>query len=215
MAATSSARRHLIDSLGTKRHPNPGFPDDRGPELRRHRDGKRSGPLPERTGNGFARVRCPQCTGEHLLAFSCQTRIFCPSCQAKRAALLGENVVGKVVARVSHRHVVFTVPKALRGSLEGERRLLGLLSRSAYESVRRTWATGFGERGAPPTRQGSVRAATSWRRRWHTGTWCSRCRRHGGDSTSSGRARVERDGGAARSGDSSVMTPSLVCAGER
>lgn len=36
---------------------------------------------------GFARLRCPRCRGERLLAFSCRTRNFCPSCQAKRAAL--------------------------------------------------------------------------------------------------------------------------------
>ncbi|MFQ5844074.1 MAG: transposase zinc-binding domain-containing protein [Planctomycetota bacterium] len=36
--------------------------------------------------NGFARIRCPPCRGEHLLAFSCQTRNLCPSCRPKRAA---------------------------------------------------------------------------------------------------------------------------------
>ena len=41
---------------------------------------------------GFARLRCPACRGEHLLAFSCQTRNFCPSCQAKRAALFAEKL---------------------------------------------------------------------------------------------------------------------------
>jgi len=51
---------------------------------------------------GFARLRCPQCKGEHLLAFSCHpprqgyggagTRNFSPSCQAKRAALFAEKL---------------------------------------------------------------------------------------------------------------------------
>ena len=45
-----------------------------------------------RLHGGFARLRCPQCAGEHLLAFSCQTRNFCPSCQAKRAALFAEKL---------------------------------------------------------------------------------------------------------------------------
>ena len=35
---------------------------------------------------GFARVRCPQCRHEYLVAFSCKARGFCPSCQAKRQA---------------------------------------------------------------------------------------------------------------------------------
>jgi len=37
--------------------------------------------------NGFARVRCPECAEEYLLAFSCKTRELCPSCAAKRSAV--------------------------------------------------------------------------------------------------------------------------------
>ena len=33
---------------------------------------------------GFARVRCPDCSHEYLLSFSCKGRWFCPSCRAKR-----------------------------------------------------------------------------------------------------------------------------------
>jgi len=29
---------------------------------------------------GFARIRCDHCHNEYLLAFSCKTRAFCPSC---------------------------------------------------------------------------------------------------------------------------------------
>jgi hypothetical protein len=36
--------------------------------------------------NGFARVRCPECAEEYLLAFLCKTRELCPSCSAKRSA---------------------------------------------------------------------------------------------------------------------------------
>ncbi|MFQ5460670.1 MAG: transposase zinc-binding domain-containing protein [Anaerolineae bacterium] len=36
---------------------------------------------------GFARVRCDECRGEFLLASSCKSRYFCPSCHAKRLAL--------------------------------------------------------------------------------------------------------------------------------
>jgi hypothetical protein len=61
-----------------------------------------------RLHGGFARLRCPQCAGEHLLAFSCQTRNFCPSCQAKRAALFAEKLQDEIHAPVPHRHVVFT-----------------------------------------------------------------------------------------------------------
>ncbi len=36
--------------------------------------------------NGFARVRCPDCAEESLLAFSCKTRELRPSCAAGRSA---------------------------------------------------------------------------------------------------------------------------------
>ena len=87
---------------------------------------------------GFARIRCPSCKGEHLLAFSCQTRNFCPSCQAKRAALLGERLVQEVFAPVPHAMWTFTIPKVLRGLFQRERKLLGILSRSAYDALRKT-----------------------------------------------------------------------------
>ena len=58
----------------------------------------RSGHLGHRLGRGLSaaggtpRLRCPACKCEHLLAFFCQTRNFCPSCQAKRAALFAEKL---------------------------------------------------------------------------------------------------------------------------
>ena len=36
---------------------------------------------------GFARVVCGNCRAEFLVAFSCKTRLLCPSCQAKRLTL--------------------------------------------------------------------------------------------------------------------------------
>jgi hypothetical protein len=38
----------------------------------------------DRLEGGFARLRCPECHAEHLVAFSCRTRNFSSSCQAKR-----------------------------------------------------------------------------------------------------------------------------------
>ena len=38
--------------------------------------------------NGFARVKCRACNHEYLLAFSCKRRHFCPSCHAKRVAVM-------------------------------------------------------------------------------------------------------------------------------
>ena len=41
---------------------------------------------------GFARIQCPTCHDEHLLAFSCRTRNLCASCQSKRSAIFAERL---------------------------------------------------------------------------------------------------------------------------
>ena len=101
-----------------------------------------------RPEGGFARIRCPSCHGEHLLAFSCQTRNFCPSCQAKRAALFGERLIEEILEDVPHRHVTFTIPKALRGLFERERKLLKILAGSAHRAVEAMLREVVGDRGA-------------------------------------------------------------------
>src|SRR4030042_1529550 len=62
---------------------------------------------------GFARIRCPACRAEYLLTFSCKTRGFCPSCQAKRVEIWGDWVRERLLWDVPHRQVVFTIPKML------------------------------------------------------------------------------------------------------
>ena len=115
-----------------------------------------------RLTNGFARVRCPSCHGEHLLAFSCQTRNFCPSCQAKRAALFAEKLREEILAPVSHRHYVFTIPRVLRGLFQRERRLLGLLSRTAYDTMHRTLVALTDDRDAVPGFVSSIQTFGSY-----------------------------------------------------
>ena len=64
--------------------------------------------------------------------------------------MFGERLRTEIAVPVSHRHVVFTIPKVLRGLFERERSLLGLLARMAYEAVRRVLkATGEGKDAAP------------------------------------------------------------------
>ena len=53
-----------------------------------------------RLQGGFARIRCPKCHAEHLLAFSCRTRNFCSSCQAKRSVLFAEKLTSEIMAPV-------------------------------------------------------------------------------------------------------------------
>ena len=44
------------------------------------------------------------------------------SCQAKRAALFAEKLAAEILPPVSYRHWTFTIPKAIGGLFERERR---------------------------------------------------------------------------------------------
>jgi hypothetical protein len=79
-----------------------------------------------RLEHGFLRARCDSCHAEHLVAFSCKKRGFCPSCGARRmaesAALLVDEVfpeqpVPKALAALAGqalRQWVLSVPYPLR-----------------------------------------------------------------------------------------------------
>src|SRR5450830_933768 len=94
---------------------------------------------------GFARIRCPDCAAEFLLAFSCKGRDLCPSCGAKRAAEFAALLKDEVVADVGHAQWVFTVPKLLRPYFMHHRELLGPLCTAAWQTVRELMAVAAGE----------------------------------------------------------------------
>lgn len=120
-----------------------------------------------RLHGGFARIRCPSCKDEHLLAFSCQTRNFCSSCQAKRSVLFAETLQERILQPVPHRHYTFTIPKALRGLFERERRLLSLLSQTAYESVRECFQELFQRNDVRPGGVSSIQTFGSFAANFH------------------------------------------------
>ena len=102
--------------------------------------------------SGFARVRCTSCPNEFLVAFSCKGRGLCPSCGAKRAAILSELLQNQILADVPHAQWVFSIPKMLRPYFLHHRELLGDMARLAYDTVREMMAAAVTPRGC-----------TSWR----------------------------------------------------
>jgi len=101
---------------------------------------------------GFARVRCPDCRHEYLLAFSCRGRWFCPSCHAKKGIQFGENLRGEILYPVPHRQYVFSIPKILRLNFKYNRQLLTKLCHCANRSLKHFFRTALdlpqGEIGA-------------------------------------------------------------------
>jgi hypothetical protein len=64
--------------------------------------------------HGFLRVRCDSCHAEHLVAFSCKRRGFCPSCGARRMAESATLLVDEVFPEQPVRQWVLSVPYPLR-----------------------------------------------------------------------------------------------------
>ena len=87
--------------------------------------------------HGFARIYCDACGHDYLLAYSCKTRYFCPSCHQKRVLLYGEWVEAKLLAPVAHRQYLFTIPKLLRSVFGRQRAWLEELCRIAAKG--RSW----------------------------------------------------------------------------
>lgn len=64
--------------------------------------------------HGFLRVKCDSCCHEHLVAFSCKRRGFCPSCGARRMVESAAHLVDHVFPEVPVRQWVLTFPFPLR-----------------------------------------------------------------------------------------------------
>lgn len=86
--------------------------------------------------SGFTRLHCPDCGHERLLAFTCKTRHFCPSCHQRRVRGTSEWIARAVCHDVPHRQFVFTIPKVLRGIFRKRRSHLTILFRTATECLR-------------------------------------------------------------------------------
>ncbi|MCJ7451963.1 MAG: transposase zinc-binding domain-containing protein, partial [Steroidobacteraceae bacterium] len=100
--------------------------------------------------NGFARIRCPDCAEEYLLAFSCKTRELCPSCAAKRSAATAALLAEEVLEEVGHAQWVFVMPKMLRPYFLHHRELLGGLAHAAWETVLELMCAATGDEGMRP-----------------------------------------------------------------
>lgn len=84
---------------------------------------------------GFARVLCPDCHHEYLLAFSCRGRWFCPSCHAKKVVQFAAHIQENVLYPIPHRQYVFSIPKIIRRYFLYDRKLFGKLAKCATTSL--------------------------------------------------------------------------------
>jgi hypothetical protein len=66
---------------------------------------------------GFTRLVCAGCRRESILAFSCKTRLLCPSCAARHMGDGVAHYLDRVLPDVPYRQVVVSLPLEVRGLL--------------------------------------------------------------------------------------------------
>ena len=88
-----------------------------------------------RLEHGFLRLRCDTCHAEHLLAFSCKRRGFCPSCGARRMADGAAWLVDQVLPERPIRQWVLSFPFPLRFLLATHPALIGRVLGIVYRVI--------------------------------------------------------------------------------
>jgi len=88
-----------------------------------------------RLEHGFLRVRCDQCHAEHLVAFSCKRRGFCPSCGARRMAESAALLVDEVFPQQPVRQWVLSIPFPLRFLFASRPAIMGEVLGIVYRCI--------------------------------------------------------------------------------
>ena len=115
---------------------------------------------------GFARIKCPDCHHEFILAFSCRGRWFCPSCHNKKVVQFGHHLKETILYPVPHRQYVFSIPKILRRFFLYDRKVLGKLSQCAAKSLTKFLKTILGKKHGIPGLVVSIQTFGDYAR-WH------------------------------------------------
>jgi hypothetical protein len=85
--------------------------------------------------HGFLRVQCSECHHEHLVAFSCKRRGFCPSCGARRMAESAALLVDEVLPEQPIRQWVLSFPFQLRFLFASRPQLMGRVLGIVYRAL--------------------------------------------------------------------------------
>ena len=85
--------------------------------------------------HGFLRVKCDACSHEHLVAFSCKRRGFCPSCGARRMVESAAHLVDRVLPEQPIRQWVLTFPYPLRFLFAAQPQVLSQVLGVVYRAI--------------------------------------------------------------------------------
>lgn len=88
-----------------------------------------------RLEHGFLWVQCTECHHEHLVAFSCKRRGFCPSCGARHMAESAALLVDEVLPEQPIRQWVLSFPFQLRFLFASRPQLMGCVLGIVYRAI--------------------------------------------------------------------------------
>ena len=88
-----------------------------------------------RLEHGFLLVRCESCHAEHLVAFSCKRRGFCPSCGARRMAESAALLIDEVFPAQPVGQWVLSVPYPLRFLFASRPEVMGAVLGIVYRVI--------------------------------------------------------------------------------
>ncbi len=112
-----------------------------------------------RLERGFARVCCPGCRDDLLVALSCKLRGICPSCGGRTMADTAAHLVDRVLPPVAVRQWVLTLPWHLRRRLAYDAELTTAVLALFIRTIERFYAhCGAARHGVRGGRTGSVTA---------------------------------------------------------
>lgn len=83
---------------------------------------------------GYTQYKCSECGEIKKVAFTCKSR-FCPSCGKVYVDNWIEDFVNRII-NAKHKHMVFTIPEGMRDIFLRNRKLLGVLPKSAAEVIK-------------------------------------------------------------------------------
>jgi hypothetical protein len=86
---------------------------------------------------GAVRYRCPECGHDVFVAFSCKRRGLCPSCDAKRSAIIVASAMDRLLPPARYRQWVLVIPKRLRYFINARPDLAGYLSKLLAREINR------------------------------------------------------------------------------
>jgi hypothetical protein len=88
-----------------------------------------------RLEHGFLRVHCDSCHAEHLVAFSCKRRGFCPSCGARRMTESAALLVDELLPKQPMRQWVLSFPFQLRFLFASRTEIMGRVLGIVYRVI--------------------------------------------------------------------------------